>query len=391
MTPGKIAIVGGSVAGLSLTWALHRRGMDATVFERSTGLLAHQGAGVMLGASLVQSLQLTNTRPVTRRYYLGTEGQVLWEQSVEKYAASWGDVYGVLRRHTADAVIHENCPVGDVESNPPRLRSLRRGQDRFDLIVGADGIGSVVRALLDPDFAPRYLGYVAVRGLVPRAQLPRGMPASIDDLFDNAMAKLVMDGEHATLYALPESAEPLNWMWYVNVPERGLPRLLTDRNGQRHRWSLPPGTLHAGIENELRAIAASRLPVWMNSLVATTETLFLQPIFSGMVKRTLGPGVVLVGDAAHLAVPHVGAGVALAVEDSFTLAELIATGGDDREARLDAWARSRQAAATTRLAFAIRLGQSLQTGGKSWESWSHEAFSEWWERLLAGAPADKSQ
>ncbi len=391
MTQSKIAIVGGSVAGLSLAWALGRRGMDSTIFERSSGLLGHQGAGVMLGASLVRSLKLTDTRPVTRRYYLGTDGQVLWEQPVDKYAAGWGNVYGVLRRNTADALIHESCPVADIDINPPRLNSLRRGEDRFDLIVGADGIGSVVRARLDPGFAPRYLGYVALRGLVPRAQLPKGMPASVEDLFDNAMAKLVMDGEHATLYGLPHRSEPLNWMWYMNVPEFDLARLLTDRNGQRHAWSLPPGALHAETEKELRAIAATRLPVWMNSLVVATETLFVQPIFSGIVKRMVGVGVVLIGDAAHLAVPHTGGGVTLAVEDSVALAEVIASSSDDREARLEAWAEGRRAAATTRLAFAIRLGRSLQTGGKSWQSWSQGAFGEWWERLLAGAPADKSQ
>ncbi|QLH38585.1 MAG: FAD-dependent monooxygenase [Defluviicoccus sp.] len=192
------------------------------------------------------------------------------------------------------------------------------------------------------------------------------------------MAKLVMDGEHVTLYALPDEAEPLNWMWYVNIPERDLPHLLTDRNGQRHLWSLPPGALHAEIDDKMRAIARSRLPSWMNSLIDTTETLFLQPIYSGVAKRTTGSGVALVGDAAHLAVPHVGAGVTLAVEDSFTLAEIVAGGREDLEARLNVWAQERKAAVIARLAFAVRLGKSLQTGGKSWESWSQESYHAWW-------------
>jgi 2-polyprenyl-6-methoxyphenol hydroxylase-like FAD-dependent oxidoreductase len=90
------------------------------------------------------------------------------------------------------------------------------------------------------------------------------------------------------------------------------------------------------IETWLRGVAASRLPAWMNSLVDATETLFLQPIFSGTVNRMAGSGVVLVGDAAHLAVPHVGAGVTLAVEDSFSLAECIAANDGGKEIRLDA-------------------------------------------------------
>jgi 2-polyprenyl-6-methoxyphenol hydroxylase-like FAD-dependent oxidoreductase len=390
-TRAKIAIVGGSIAGLSLAWALQRRGVHAAVFERSSGLLRHQGAGVMLGGALVQSLELTNTRTVTRRYYLGTDGQVLWEQSVEKYAASWSDIYGVLRRNTADVMVYENCPVEGIDMDRLRLSSPRNGQEPFELIVGADGIGSLVRGYVDPDFAPHYLGYIALRGLVPRERLPGDMPVRVHDLFDNAMAKLLMNGEHATLYGLPGGDEPLNWMWYVNVPESRLARLLTDRHGHRHAWSLPPGALHAEIERELRGIAAMRLPAWMNALVAASETLFLQPIFSGMVERAVEAGVVLVGDAAHLSVPHVGAGVSLAVEDSFALAEVIANGGDDRKARLDAWAESRRATATPRLSLAIRLGESLQTKGKSWESWSPEIFDEWWTRVVADAPVDKSQ
>jgi len=385
----KIAIVGGSVAGLSLAWALRRRGLDATVLERSRGLLGHQGAGVMLGASMVKSLELTDTRPVNRCCYLGTNGQVLWEQPVDKHAVSWGDVYGIVRRHTADAVIHEHCLVEGIEVDPPRLRLARGGQDRFDLIVGADGIGSVVRAHVDPGFAPRYLGYIALRGLVPRVELPGSMPAVVDDLFGDAMAKLLMDGEHATLYGLPEEAEPLNWMWYVNFPESAVSRLLTDRNGRRHAWSLPPGALRAEIEKELRELASARLPVWMNSVVAATDTLFLQPIFSGIVKHPVRAGAVLIGDAAHLAVPHIGAGVTLAVEDSFSLAEIITGECDDRAARLDDWAEARRKAAKIRLGLATRLGRSLQTPGKSWLSWSAQDFNDWWERLLAGTPADK--
>jgi 2-polyprenyl-6-methoxyphenol hydroxylase-like FAD-dependent oxidoreductase len=391
VTPQRIAIVGGSVAGLSLATALRRSGIQAAVYERASGMLAHRGAGVMLSASLVKALRLRDTRPVTRRYYLGASGQVLWQQSVEKYAAGWGDIYGVLRRHASDVVLYEDCSVRRVEIDPPRLCTVGRGEEIFDLIVGADGTGSVVRSRLDPDFRPGYLGYTALRGLVPRKHLPDGMPLPIHDLFDDAMAKLLLDGEHATLYALPGHAEPLNWMWYLNVPEDNLARLLTDRHGRRHRWSLPPGALHPEVEKALRARGESRLPRWMASLVAATDTLFLQPIFHGLAEPSVGSGLALVGDAAHLAVPHAGAGVTLAFEDAITLAEVIAGGHDNLVARLSAWAKRRRATVATRLGFAVHLGRSLQHRGKSWESWSPESFEQWWRSLLAEAPDDKSQ
>lgn len=235
MKARRIAVVGGSVAGLSLAWSLRGLGIEATVYERSSGLLAHQGAGIILSRSLVETIGLDQTRPVGQRYYLGRGGEVLWEQSLEKYAAGWADVYGVLRRHAETVVLHEGCPVHRVETDPPRLEANGRGEESFDLIVGADGIGSVVRSRLDPSFSPRYLGYMALRGLVPRSRLPQKMPARIDDLFGDAMAKLLLDGEHVTLYALPGNDQPLNWMWYVNTPASALAGLLTDRYGQRHK------------------------------------------------------------------------------------------------------------------------------------------------------------
>ena len=387
----RIAIVGGSMGGLSLAWGLRRHGIEAHVYERSSGLLAHQGAGLMLASQMVDVLALEGTRRVTRRLSLGASGGVLWEQPVEKHAVGWGDVYAVLRRRAGDVELHEDCPVRRVEIDPPRVHTGRRGEERFDLVVGADGIGSVVRTQLDPSFSPRYLGYVAVRGLVPRAQVPEGMPAVTQDLFGDTMAKVLMDGEHATLYALPGDGEPLNWMWYANVPPHALDRLLTDRHGHTHRWSIPAGAMHPAIEAELRALAAKRLPPWLSALVAATETIFLQPIFCGFARRVLGPGLVLVGDAGHLGVPHVGGGVTLAVQDSLALAEAMAAGGGDLVSRLRRWAETRRAATTPGLEFAVRLGASMQTAGKRWETWSREAFETWWKTLLADTPADASR
>jgi 2,6-dihydroxypyridine 3-monooxygenase len=391
MPSPRIAIVGGSMGGLSLAWRLGEHGIAARVYERSTGLLAHQGAGLMLAGAMVETLGPGGTRPVTRRVCLGAAGGVLREQRVEKHAVGWGDVYAALRRRTRTVELYEDCPVRSVEIGPPRVRTDRRGEEVFDLVVGADGIGSVVRERLDPHFVPRNLGYVAVRGLVPRAALPAGLPAVVQDLFDDAMAKVLLDGEHVTLYALPGADEHLNWMWYANVPPASLGRLLTDRQGHTHRWSMPAGAIDPVVEADLRALATERLPPWLGALVGATETVFLQPVFSGFAARVVAPGLALVGDAAHLAVPHVGGGVTLAVQDSLALADAIAAGGDALDTRLRRWADARLAVTRPRLEFAIRLGRSLQSGGKPWERWSRTEFERWWAALLADAPADASR
>ncbi len=274
---------------------------------------------------------------------------------------------------------------------PPRIHSDQYGQERFDLVVGADGIGSVVRGRLNPGFTPRYLGYVAVRGLVPRRLMPSGMPDAMAELFDDAMAKVLLDGEHLTLYGLPGSDEPMNWMWYLNVAESELPRLLTDRDGVVHRWSVPAGVMPPATVAALGELAKERLPPWLTTLVTATDTLFLQPIYSGFACHMAGSGLALVGDAAHLAVPHTGGGVTLALQDTLALADVLAADDEELDTRLRRWDEARQAANRPRLEFAIRLGKSLQTAGKVWDSWSPADFEQWWTVLLADAPADPSR
>jgi 2-polyprenyl-6-methoxyphenol hydroxylase-like FAD-dependent oxidoreductase len=208
-------------------------------------------------------------------------------------------VYGALRRDAGTLSLHEDCAVRRVAIDPPRVYTDRYGEQRFDWVVGADGIGSVARSALDPGFAPRYLGYVAVRGLVARRHVPAGMPSATTALFDDAMAKVLLEGEHVTLYGLPGGDEPLNWMWYLNVREEALERLMTDRHGSVHRWSMPAGAMHPATDAELRAMAGTRLAPWLQALVAATGTLFLQPVYAGFARRMIGSGLALVGGAAR--------------------------------------------------------------------------------------------
>jgi 2-polyprenyl-6-methoxyphenol hydroxylase-like FAD-dependent oxidoreductase len=154
---------------------------------------------------------------------------------------------------------------------------------------------------------------------------------------------------------------------------------------------MPPGAMHPDVDAQLRTLASERLPAWLSALVDATETIFLQPVFCGFASRVLGSGLALVGDAAHLAVPHVGGGVTLAVQDALALADVVAAGGGDFASRLPAWAETRLAATRPRLDFAVRLGTSLQTAGKRWDTWSPGAFEQWWNTLLADAPPDASR
>ena len=87
---------------------------------------------------------------------------------------SWSKVYNVLRSGVSDDVIHTGSKVVEcvAEDRIAHLRFEDGTQSSFDLVVGADGLGSVVREVVAPAFEPEYCRYVAIRGLTPAAELP---------------------------------------------------------------------------------------------------------------------------------------------------------------------------------------------------------------------------
>lgn len=374
----RIVLVGGSIAGLSMAWALKRQGLEAIVYERSRGHLAHRGAGVMLAPAAASRLNL-ESRMVQQRFLLDQNLKVVWERPVLKRAVLWGDVYQQLRSLSEGVNLRDGRQVEKVSVDPVRLLVDGRWEDA-DVLIGADGLGSLVREVVDPEFEAEYLGYVAVRGVVARERLPKSLPTIFNRLFSDAMAQILLSGEHVTVYGLPSEPPVLNWMWYRNTPVEELENLLTDRTGRPHRWSIPPNSLSREVESALRKQAAQNLPPGLRDLVAATDDLFLQPVYCGSAARSYRGRVILIGDAAHLAVPHAGAGVSLALRDAEALAEVLASGKDLAE-----WARVRREDADSHLDMAIRTGRYLQTPGRDWSGWTESDFETWWTReILAG-------
>ena len=374
----RIAIVGGSIAGLAMGWALKEKGLKATVYERSRGHLTHRGAGVMLAPEVASMLKLTS-RKVEQRLVLNEDLAVVWQRPVAKRAVLWADVYMKLRERSEGVALLDGCRVTEVHTSPLQFMVGSERQEA-DLVIGADGLGSVVRGLVDPDFQPEYLGYTAIRGVVPRDRLPKTLPPVFESLFDNGMAQIFLRGEHITAYGLPSDPPVLNWMWYKNTTLDKLDEYLTDREGKKHRWSIPPHGLSQSVEQSLRQAAAEQLPTGLGELVAATADIFLQPIYCGSAARNYKGNVILIGDAAHLAVPHAGAGVSLAIKDALALAETLAGGGD-----LEEWSRARRTDADSHLDMAIRTGRYLQTPGRDWSGWTPEDFEAWWTKdILAG-------
>jgi 2,6-dihydroxypyridine 3-monooxygenase len=370
-----VAVVGGSLGGLTAALLLRDIGCDVTVFERSRATLQARGAGI---AVLPETLRYPVERlgvPVGRITsstewirFLDRDGSVGHAQQYRYRFSSWNTIYGALldafgaERYRLSS---DMASFADVEDGVS-VRFADGDEVRADLLVCADGIGSLARSTLLPDVVPRYAGYVAWRGTVPERELDAGTFDAVHD----ALTYQVLPGSHILAYPIPgpdgaiDVGERLiNMVWYRNVAEPDLAEFLTDRDGQRRSVSLPPGSVRDELVDELRSSADALLAPPIAEVAARIREPFVQAVFDIEVPRMVFGRVCLLGDAAFAVRPHAAAGTAKAAEDGWVLAaELEAAGGDVIKA-LTAWEESQLALGSRLLERNREIGDSSQFDG----------------------------
>src|SRR5690606_18676916 len=119
----------------------------------------------------------------------------------------------------------------------------------------------------------------------------------------------------------------LNVIWYRPADEAQLRRLLTDKHGVAHVGSIPPPMIRGAAVDEMKAAAERLLAPQYRAIVRLIEEPILQPIYDLMTPRMVFGRVAIIGDAAFLIRPHVGAGVSKAADDAAALARSL-DGGD---------------------------------------------------------------
>lgn len=349
MPTTSIAIVGGSLGGLTAACVLRDAGHDVDVYERSSRELEERGAGIgFLEATyryLAERARVDlDTISVRTRHirYLHRDGTVAHDQPHEYLFSSWNTVYRRLldcfdadRYHLGHELVRFEADGDGVVGHFATGASAGA-----NLLVAADGIGSIVRSALQPDATPRYAGYVAWRGMVPEADLDPGLASGLGD----AITYHVAANTHILVYPIPNadgSVQPgdrlLNFVWYRNYLEGGdLDDLLTDRHGSRRDLSVPPGSMSDHHIAEMKAFARARLPAQLADLVEATAEPFVQVIYDIEVERMAFGRVALLGDAAFAVRPHAAAGTAKAAEDAWQLDAALAN-HSDVDAALRAW------------------------------------------------------
>ena len=335
----KALIIGGSIAGLFAALLLRRRGVDVVVFERARSELSGRGAGIATHPQILEVLELLglDTRElgvtIDARRMFGPDGRLVAEHARRQTMTSWDRLFTLLRAALPDICYRRGLEFARWEQHGGAVTAhfADRSTATGELLIGADGLRSHVRAAILANQPLRYAGYVAWRALASEHSFP---PALHRDLFD-ALGFCLPPGEQMLGYPVAGPGNDLrpgnrryNIVWYRPADEATLARLLTDISGQHHEVSIPPPLVAGAVIAELNAAADTLLAPQFRDVMSFAERPFLQPIYDIEVPRMSAGRIVLIGDAAFVARPHVGAGVVKAAQDAVALADALATGSD---------------------------------------------------------------
>ena len=386
-------VIGGSMSGLLAALALTRRGWDVAVHERVAEPLAGRGAGIVAQPELKAALRALGLDAgpdlgveVPTRVMYARDGRVTHRLDFAQTMTAWDRVFHLLKAALPDTPYHCGKELQRVEQGAGVTAHFADGTTaEGDILVGADGIRSTVRQQYLPELTPLYAGYTAWRGLVAEQDLPAALHAQLFEDFSFCLPS----NEQMLGYPVAGPDNDLrrghrryNFVWYRPASEsEQLPRLLTDESGRTHALSIPPPLIAREVVAQMRAEAEDVLAPQFNEMLALCALPFLQPIYDLEVPHMAFGRVAVLGDAAFVARPHVGAGVAKAAEDALALADALEAG--NVESNLKQFEAARLSVGNKIIERARRLGAYVQADLKTQAERAYAALHRKPEAVLS--------
>lgn len=323
----KVVMVGAGIGGLAAALSLLRRGIDVDVYERAADLkeigagltLSPNGTRLLIKMGLGRQLEEIAVRSQTRELRLWNTGQAwtLPDQgatSESRYGAPYvllhrGDLHNMLAtavRGLKPNAIHTgyNCESVRHDTGMVQVNFTNGAVVTGDVLVGADGVHSVVRKTLHAIAKPRFSGNVFWRGMVPIELVP--------ERERHISGSWISPSGNVTVYPV-RGGHLLNFVGTVKRPDWG----------DEHSWT-EEGTKEEcladfdGWHENVRAIISNiEVPYKWGSYVFET-------VKNWSIGRTT-----LLGDACHAMPPSLGQGAVMAIEDAVVLARCLERNPDD--------------------------------------------------------------
>jgi salicylate hydroxylase len=329
-----ITVIGGGIGGLTCALALRRHGAKVTVLEQAEAI-TEVGAGIQVspnGLRVIEALGLADdlaTRSVQARAVSlrngGTGAEVAQldltrlptdQRYFFVHRADLVDLLSTAARELGVTVRLLQRVDTVVPGTRPSIVLATGDTRETDLAIGADGIHSAVRPLLNAAQKPFFTGQVAWRCIVPNST---GHPAH---------ARVHMGpGRHMVTYPLRDGTS-LN---VVAVEERA-------------EWAAESWSQTDDADNLRKAFA--RFDAEVHRILSQADApgvwgLFRHPVAA----RWYGKGLALLGDAAHPTLPFLAQGANMAMEDAWVLADALAR-ADDMDSGLAAYQARRKSRVT---------------------------------------------
>lgn len=320
----RISIIGGGIGGLTLALALRREGLDAVVHER-TSAFGRVGADINLTPNAVRALDPLGVGDVLRRdaarprYRVSRDGYTGEETSRLPMSDAAEEAYGApqLTIHRADLMTALESAVGadavrlghqlescDTTGEAVSLRFTDGSTEEADVVVGADGIHSAVRASILGTEHPEFTGTVAYRGVVPTSRI-----AHLKDV--GSFTKWWGRDRYTQIVTFPLTRGEETFIFATE---------------HRESWSEESWTTPGRIE-DLRAAYADFHGDARTLLDACDEVLISALYVRDPLPTWGRDGVTLIGDACHPMMPFMAQGAGQAIEDAVVLARSLATHG----------------------------------------------------------------